>query len=100
MTEKAHSHIGKYLGVFGALLVLTAITVSVSKFHIPIFVVAVVIAMVVAITKGSLVAAFFMHLVGENKFVYLTLMITVVFFALLLLVPSLTFLDDYRIQLP
>ncbi len=54
-----------YWGVWAALIVLTAVTVAVSQFDFGEG--NLIIAMLVAITKGSLVALFFMHLLYENK---------------------------------
>lgn len=96
MTEAKHSHIGRYLAVFAALLVLTGVTVAVSSIHAGIFV-AVSIALIIAITKGSLVASYFMHLIGEHKSVYWVLILTAVFFLMLLLVPLLVSISDYRV---
>ena len=81
--EAVKKEIRKYLYVFYALAVLTGVTVWVSTFHLPIHT-AVLIALVVAITKGSLVAAFFMHLISERKLVYAVLVLTVFFFAMLM----------------
>ena len=54
-----------YLAVWGALVVLTAITVVVAHFDFGSW--NTVIAMVVATIKASLVAMFFMHLRWDNK---------------------------------
>ena len=81
--EAVKKEIRKYLYVFYALAVLTAITVWISTFHLPIHT-AVIIALVVAVTKGSLVAAFFMHLISERKLIYAVLGLTVFFFAVLM----------------
>lgn len=96
---KDHSHVGKYMAVFGALLVLTAVTVGVSTFHMGIMA-AVGVAMLVASMKGALVAAYFMHLIGEKKFIWIVLGITAFFFLLILAVPSLVLFDDYQIRTP
>ena len=81
--EAVKKEIRKYLYVFYALAVLTGVTVWVSTFHLPIHL-AVIIALIVAVTKGSLVAAFFMHLISERKLVYAVLVLTVFFFAVLM----------------
>ena len=81
--EAVKKEIRKYLYVFYALAVLTAVTVWVSTFHLPIHE-AVIIALVVAITKGTLVAAFFMHLISERKLIYAVLALTVFFFGVLM----------------
>ena len=50
-----------YYMIFGALMLFTVITVGVSYLHLPIPM-AILVALVVATIKGSLVALFFMHL--------------------------------------
>ena len=54
---------------------------------------AIALALFIATIKGSLVACFFMHLISERKLIYSVLILTVVFFAVLMLVPLGTFLD-------
>jgi caa(3)-type oxidase subunit IV len=60
-----------YLKIYGALLVMTAITVGVSMLDLgeP----AIYVALAVAVIKGSLVAAYFMHLkydAGFNRLIF------------------------------
>jgi len=81
-----------YFMIFGALMVLTIITVGVSYVHLPIAM-AVLVALVVATIKGSLVAMYFMHLLHERKVIYWVLILTVIFFVFLMFVPLLTNLD-------
>lgn len=76
----------RYIGVFVALMVLTILTVAVSYFHMPV-VLAVIVALIIAGFKGSLVAAFFMHLAHERKAIYWVLILTVVFFLALMAIP-------------
>ena len=78
-----------YIGVFLALMVGTILTVAVSYFHLPVAA-AILVALVIASFKGSLVAAFFMHLSHERKVIYWVLLLTVAFFIVLMFVPSLT----------
>jgi cytochrome c oxidase subunit IV len=80
-----HSHVGRYVVVWGALLVLTLTTWALSRLHLPggwgIFV-----ALFIATGKGALVALFFMHLwdqAGANRLVFVT---SLVFVALLILI--------------
>lgn len=82
-------HVKVYVRVFSALAVLTVLTVAVSYLHLPILW-AVVIALVIAAFKGSLVAAFFMHLFSEKKIIYVILLVTVFFFLALLFLPVLS----------
>jgi caa(3)-type oxidase subunit IV len=45
---------------------------------------AIAVALVIALVKGSLVAAYFMHLISERRLVYAVLALTVFFFGVLL----------------
>ncbi len=78
-----------YVGVFVSLMVLTVLTVAVSRFHMPVAL-AIVVALIIASFKGSLVAAFFMHLSHERKVIYWVLLLAVAFFIALMFIPSLT----------
>jgi cytochrome c oxidase subunit 4 len=86
----AHSHLGRYAFVWVALLLLTILTYALSRLHFG-GGWGVVVALTIAVTKGSLVALFFMHLWdqrGANRLVFLT---ALVFVALLV---GLTILDN------
>ena len=72
-----------YLTVFGALLLLTLVTVAVSYLRLP-EVETVVVALAIATTKAALVAMFFMHLKGERPVVMWTLALTAFLFVGLL----------------
>jgi len=89
-------HVRAYMIVFAALLVLTVVTVAVSYLHFPLKV-AIGLALVIASVKGALVACYFMHLISERKLIYAVLILTVVFFAALLLLPALTAHDKIHI---
>jgi cytochrome c oxidase subunit 4 len=93
--DDIRSHVKTYYMIFGALMVLTIITVGVSYLELatPL---AVTVALIVAGIKGSLVAMYFMHLLHERKVIYWVLMLTVIFFVFLMFVPLFTNLD--RIQ--
>jgi cytochrome c oxidase subunit 4 len=86
-----------YITVFVTLMALTIITVAISRFHLPIPI-AVSVALLVAIIKGSLVACYFMHLISEQKLIYAVLALTAVFFAVLLALPVLTHSDGFYIH--
>jgi cytochrome c oxidase subunit 4 len=90
-------HVRIYVAVFVALMVLTIVTVAVSRFHLPIAM-AVTVALLVATIKGSLVACYFMHLISEKKLIYAVLVLTAVFFAVLLALPVVTHADGYWIH--
>ena len=90
-------HVKIYISVFVALMALTIITVAISRLHLPVHQ-AVTIALIVAFIKGSLVAAFFMHLISEKKLIYAVLALTVAFFVVLLFVPALTHFNGFWIH--
>jgi cytochrome c oxidase subunit 4 len=90
-------HVRIYVTVFVALMALTIITVAVSRVHLPVPY-AVTVAMLVATVKGSLVACYFMHLISEKKLIYAVLVVTAIFFIVLLALPSLTVHDGFWIR--
>jgi cytochrome c oxidase subunit 4 len=91
--EAIKKEIRVYLIVFGALAVLTGLTVyACYGLKMPAHI-AIAIALVIACTKGFLVAGFFMHLLSEKKLIYSVLGLTVFFFAVLLWGPWHHFVD-------
>jgi len=66
-----------YLTVGGVLLVLTAITVTLSFFHFGAY--NLLVAMIIAAVKAALVALFFMHLKYDSK-VYMTVFVVAILF--------------------
>ena len=76
-----------YIMVFVALAVLTIVTVAVSYLHLSVGM-AVAVALFIATIKGALVAGFFMHLLDEKKLIYSVLILTAIFFAVLMLLPA------------
>jgi cytochrome c oxidase subunit 4 len=83
----------KYVMIGGALLVFTAITVAVNLVHLSSIALAVTVALIIAIMKGSMVATVFMHLSNEKKWIYGALLLTVIFFVVLMSVPLFTLMD-------
>jgi len=80
--EEIRKHVRFYIGVFGALLVLSAITVGVSYIHIgppESNTGNIAVGLLIATVKAGLVAAFFMHLAGEKPLIYRVLLFTVIF---------------------
>jgi cytochrome c oxidase subunit 4 len=70
-----------YFTIFGALMVLTAVTVGVTYLdfgaaNLP-------IAMAIAVTKASLVVLFFMHARWSERLVQVTVLTALAFFAIL-----------------
>src|SRR5580765_4603870 len=90
-------HVRIYITVFVALMVLTIVTVAISRLHLPVHL-AVTIALIVATVKGSLVACYFMHLISEKKLIYAVLALTGVFFIALLALPVVTVHDGFWIH--
>lgn len=91
MAEAAHSedikkHVRTYVIVFVSLMALTLVTVAVSYLHLSIGP-AIIVALVIATIKGSLVASYFMHLISERKLIYFVLILTVIFFIGLMVLP-------------
>jgi cytochrome c oxidase subunit 4 len=90
-------HVRVYITVFASLMVLTIVTVAVSRFHLPVPI-AVTIALLVATIKGSLVACYFMHLISEKRLIVAILALTVIFFIALIALPVLTVHDGLGIH--
>jgi cytochrome c oxidase subunit 4 len=76
--EDVQSHVKTYIAVFAALAVGTIVTVVASNLHLGI-ILGIIVALLIATVKGSLVAGFFMHLVGERKVIYWVLALTATF---------------------
>ena len=90
-TNMTH-HIANYRKVFIFLLIGTALTVwaSYMEFNVQNSIAgAVFVGLTIAMIKGYLVAANFMHLNSERKLIYWVLLLTVFFLALLLFIPVL-----------
>ena len=81
--EAVRKEVRRYIAVLVSLLVLTGITVAISYLHLPTWQ-AIALGLFVATVKGSLVAAFFMHLLSEKKLIYAVLILTVFFFGVML----------------
>jgi caa(3)-type oxidase subunit IV len=75
-----------------ALFVFTAITVAVNQVHLAVPL-AITVALIIAATKGSMVASVFMHLSHERKWIYGALILTVIGFLLVMALPILTMMD-------
>jgi cytochrome c oxidase subunit 4 len=84
--KEGDSGIRIYLVVWGALVVLTAVTVAVSYVHLGLM--NVVVALLVASVKASLVALFFMHLRYESRLVW-GFALTPMFFLILIIAGTL-----------
>jgi len=83
-------HMKAYIAVFVALAIGTILTVAASRIHVstPAHI---GIALTIAVVKASLVAAIFMHLKWESApSIWWVLLVCVIFFVVLMLLPSLT----------
>lgn len=94
-------HVRSYLMIGVALLVFTVITVAVNQVHLT-EVAAVVVALIIASMKGSMVASVFMHLSHEKRWIYFSLLLTLAGFIVLMTVPIFTVNDSIgtRIVVP
>ena len=86
--EEVKKHVRVYIAVFAALAFLTVVTVAVSYLRLP-FLPAIIVALTIATIKASLVAAFFMHLISEKTIIFSILILTFIFFLVLLMLPVL-----------
>ncbi|PKN59443.1 MAG: hypothetical protein CVU56_00950 [Deltaproteobacteria bacterium HGW-Deltaproteobacteria-14] len=89
--HETHHHVmpvKAYLGVFGALMVLTALTVLVSEMNLGSA--ALAVAMVVAAIKSAFVIGFFMHLKYDTRFHSFVFFGTLLFIGIFFL---MTFID-------
>ena len=83
MSSHAHDiqkEVKGYVIVGISLFGLTIVTVAVSYLHLNLTG-AIIVALCVATIKGSLVACYFMHLISEQRLIYIVLALTVIFFA-------------------
>ena len=93
--EAAHiaAHIGAYLKVGIGLLILTGVTVALSYVDFGSRANNIIVGMIVATFKASLVAAIFMHLKGEKMTIWKFLIFTCIFAAGLFFLPYLAHSD-------
>ncbi len=90
--EHVKNSVRTYFMVGAALFVFTAVTVAVNRVHLAVPF-AITVALVIAATKGSMVASVFMHLSDERKWIYGALALTAFFFLMLIFVPLFTMAD-------
>lgn len=83
--DLGHDHVtplGAYLGIFGALMVLTVITVAVA--WVDLGTLNIVVALAVAVVKATLVVLYFMHLKYSSKLTWIVVGAGVFWLAILL----------------
>ena len=83
-------HVKAYIRVFAALAILTIVTVAASRIHFP-GEGNMIVALLIAAFKASLVAAIFMHLKWEKApSIWWVLAVCAIFFVVLIFLPVLT----------
>jgi cytochrome c oxidase subunit 4 len=95
-TKDIQQHIKVYMMVFAALAALTVVTVAASYLDLSSGE-AILLALTIASIKGSLVASYFMHLISEKALITWILMLTAVFFFILMFIPMTSFIDQARL---
>jgi cytochrome c oxidase subunit 4 len=91
--EHFSHHVRRYLFVFYALIVGTAITVAASYIPFGNRAINIGVALFIACGKGFLVAGYFMHLISERKMIYGILAFTAFFFVGLMCLTIWSFAD-------
>lgn len=86
--EEVKSSIKIYLYVFGALAVLTVVTVAAASLKLGVAA-GIALALLIASVKGTLVASYFMHLIHERTALYWILGLCAIFFLAMVLLPVL-----------
>ena len=98
--QHVEKHVRQYLIVFAALLVLTIVTVLASRIDIGVGA-GIVLALIIASVKGTLVAGVFMHLFSDKrKIVYTVLIYTGIFLLVLFLLTALSYGDTLDLGTP
>jgi cytochrome c oxidase subunit IV len=96
-----HHHV-PYMAIFGTLVVLTIITVAIGIFmRFSSELVNVLLALLIASIKASLVSLFFMHLKFEGKLIYMIFIVPLLLCVLLVvaLLPDLLPIGDSSMQM-
>ena len=92
--EAVRKSVRTYMMIGAALLVFTGITVAANLLHLSVPA-AITLALIIASVKASMVAAVFMHLNHEKRWIYGSLLLTIVFFVVLLFVPLFTTMNTF-----
>lgn len=98
VTVPTPRHPINYYAIFGALFVLTILTVVVAMHRFQSEAVNLGVALAIAIAKASLVCLFFMHLKFEGKLIYLILLvpISLCIVLTLALIPDIVMTDPQK----
>ena len=94
--EAIKKHMKSMIMVFMALLVLTITTVAASYLELSLAG-TIALALFIATVKGSLVAGFFMHLISEKSLIYWVLIVSAVFFAVMMAIPLFQHYDEIHL---
>ena len=98
--QHVEKHVRQYVAVFVALMVLTVVTVLASRIDIGVAG-GIILAMIIAGVKGTLVAGVFMHLFSDKrKIVYVVLIYTGIFLLALFLLTALSYGDTLDLGTP
>ena len=92
--EDVKKQVKVYMIVFVSLLALTVVTVAVSYLHLSTHL-TIILALIVASIKGSLVGLYFMHLIDEKRAIYASLLLTAFMFLVCMLVPVFTEIENF-----
>ncbi len=90
--------LGTYLGVFGALMVLTLLTVWVAFFDLGFL--NVFVAITIAVIKAALVAWFFMHLNHSARITWIVGLAGVVWLLIMLVITLSDYMSRHWIPYP
>ncbi len=95
--DHVRKHVKVYVVTFIALAILTVITVAMASFKTTV-VAGIVIALIIATIKGSLVASNFMHLIGEKPIIFAILVLTAVFLIAMMVLPLIHYYNPVTIK--
>ena len=96
--EEVKKHVKVYMLVFGSLLILTVVTVGASYLDVALAP-ALIIALLIAVVKASLVAMYFMHLLGEKPVIGWTLILAAAFLIAMFALFIASLLDQAQVAL-
>lgn len=94
--EHFHAHVKLYLGVGAALMIGTIITVVVTQIHFGSEAMNILVGLLVAAVKASLVILFFMHMKEEKGSIYQFMIPTVIIVTGLFLICALALVDHIK----
>ena len=93
--DHVQQQVRTYFIVFLSLLVLTVVTVAVSRIHLPVAA-GVAVALIVASLKGTLVAGIFMHLFDDKfPFIFKVLVFSAIFFVVMIALFLFGYFDTF-----